>query len=90
MVAKGFTQTYRVDYEETLAPIAKMNTARILLSLVANLNWPHYQFDVKNDFLHRDLAEELYMDIPLGFEDSKTEGKVCRLKKSLYGLKTVS
>ena len=87
MEAKGFTQTYGVDYEGTFAPIAKMNSVRILLSLAANLNWLLHQFDVKNAFLHSDLEEEVYMDVPPSFEDSKTERKVCRLKKSIYGLK---
>ena len=87
LVAKGFTQTYGVDYEETFAPVAKMNSIRILLSLAANLDWPLHQFDVKNDFLHGDLEKEVYMDVPPSFENSKTEGKVCRLKKSLYGFK---
>ena len=87
MVAKEFTQTYGVDYEETFALVAKMNSVRILLSLAVNRDWPLHQFDVKNAFLHGDLEEEVYLDVPPGFEDSKTEGKVCRLKKSLYGLK---
>ena len=68
-----------------------MNSIRILLSMTANLDWPLHQFDVKNAFLHGDLEEEeVYMDIPPGFEDGKTRGKVCRLKKSLYGLKQIS
>ena len=67
--------------------MAKMNSVRILLSLAANFGWDLHQFDVKNAFLHGDLEEEVYMDVPPGFEDIKTEGKVCRLKKSLYGLK---
>ena len=87
LVAKWYTQTYGVDYQETFAPVAKMNLIRILLSLAANKDWALHQFDVKNIFLHGDLEEEVYMDIPPGFDDSKSAGKVCKLKKSLYGLK---
>ena len=57
LVAKGFTQTYEVDYQETFSPIAKLNTMRVLLLLAANLDWPLQQFDVKNAFLHDDLEE---------------------------------
>ncbi|CAL8152358.1 unnamed protein product [Prunus armeniaca] len=65
LLAKGYTQRYGIDYEETFAPIAKINIIRVLLSLVANLDWQLHQFDVKNAFLHEDL-EEVYMDLPLG------------------------
>ncbi|XP_058008894.1 uncharacterized mitochondrial protein AtMg00810-like [Hevea brasiliensis] len=83
LVAKGFTQMYGVDYQETFALVAKMNTIRILLSCAVNLEWDLQQFDVKNTFLHGDLEEEVYMKIPLGFENGKTKGKVYRLKKAL-------
>ncbi|RVX01148.1 Retrovirus-related Pol polyprotein from transposon TNT 1-94 [Vitis vinifera] len=87
LVAKGFTQSYGIDYQETFAPVAKLNTVRVLLSLAANLDWSLHQLDVKNAFLNGDLEEEVYMDIPAGLETTSNFNKVCRLRKSLYGLK---
>jgi hypothetical protein len=87
LMAKGYNQTYRIDYDETFAPVAKMGTVGTLISCAANFDWPLPQLDIKNAFLHIDLQEEVYMEIPPGFTTNQTKGKVLRLKKSLYGLK---
>ena len=58
-----------------------------MISCATNFDWPLYQLDVKNAFLHGDLKEEVYMEIPPGLNTAETEGKVLRLRKSLYGLK---
>ncbi|CAL8088305.1 unnamed protein product [Prunus armeniaca] len=85
LVAKGFTQTYGVDCHDTFAPVAKMNTVRVLLSLSVNLDWTLRQFDVKNAFLHGELEEEVYMSLPPGYRVTGETGNVCKLKKALYG-----
>ena len=87
LIAKGYTQVCRgLDYTETFAPVAKLNTICVLLSIAANQDWPLFQLDVKNAFLNSDLNEEVYMDIPPGFKFEQTKGKVYRLKKALYCL----
>ena len=87
LVAKRYTQIYGIDYLETFAPVAKMNTMRVLLFLAANLGWKLQQFDVKNAFLHGLLEEEIYMEVPPRFGPKKGENVVCKLKMALYGLK---
>ena len=74
-------------YQETFALMAKINSIRVLLSLAASLGWQLQQLDVKNAFLNRDLKEEVYMDPPPGFESEYGIEKVCKVKRSLYGLK---
>ena len=86
-MAKGFTQSYGIDYHETFAPVSKLNTVHVLLFIAINQDWPLFQLDAKNAFLNGDLIEEVYMDIPAGFETKDTQGKVCELRKALYGLK---
>ncbi|KAL4360740.1 hypothetical protein GQ457_04G014980 [Hibiscus cannabinus] len=87
LVAKGITQTHGVNYQETFSPVAKINFIRVLLSISANRDWSLHHLDVKNAFLNGELEEEVFMDLPPGSEKKFGEDKVCRLKKSLYGLK---
>ncbi|KAJ0598803.1 putative RNA-directed DNA polymerase [Helianthus annuus] len=87
LVAKGYSQTYGIDYSETFSPVAKIDTIRVLFSIAANEGWPLHQFDVKNAFLHGELKEEVYMEAPPGFTKTFKNKEVCRLKRTLYGLK---
>jgi hypothetical protein len=85
LVTKGFQQVHGIDYDETFAPVAKMDSIRLALAIAEVKGWEVHQMDVKNSFLHVDLSKEIYMEQPQGFmHDSSL---VCQLKKSLYGLK---
>jgi hypothetical protein len=87
LVAKGYAQTYGIEYEETYSPVAKMTTIRAIIVMAATKGWSLHQMDIKNDFLHGDLQEEVYMEQPPGYVDQTHLNLVCRLKKALYGLK---
>ena len=86
LVAKGFSQVEGIDYTETFSLVAKMNSIRLVLSLVASFKWEVHQMDVKSAFLHGDLHEEIYMEQPPGFIQKDFSLFFC-LNKSLYGLK---
>ena len=90
LVARGFTQEHGVDYTEVFSPVVKHTSIRILLAVVAKLDWELEQLDVKTAFLHGDLEETIYMSQPEGFVKQGMEDKVCLLKKSIYGLKQAS
>jgi histone deacetylase 1/2 len=86
-VVRGFSQRPGVDFHQTFSPVVKPATIRTVLHLVATRQWPVHQLDVKNAFLHGDLAERVYCHQPAGFVDSSRPDHVCLLIKSLYGLK---
>lgn len=89
-MAKGFTQTYGIDYQETFALDAKINSIRNLSSLAIISNWSLHQLDVENAFLNGDLEKEVLMHLPPGFGEGLDSDKVCRLNKSLYGIETIT
>ena len=85
LVAKGYQQRAGIDYEETYAPVAKLPTVRTVLAVGVQYGFHFHQMDVKTAFLHGKLKEEIYMAVPEGVD--ARPGTVCRLMKSLYGLK---
>eukprot|EP00253_Pinus_taeda_P026206 PITA_26206 len=87
LVAKGYSQKEGIDFDDTFAPVAKLNTIRMLIALATKYNWELHQLDVKSAFLNGDLKEEIYLVQPEGYVKQGKEHLVCRLKKALYGLK---
>ena len=90
LVAKGYTQRAGIDYEETYSPVVRYDSLRAVFAIAAALDLEIAQLDIKTAFLYGDLNEELYMSQPTGFVSKGQEGLVCRLKRSLYGLKQAS
>nr|GEW35555.1 retrovirus-related Pol polyprotein from transposon TNT 1-94 [Tanacetum cinerariifolium] len=86
VVAKGFNQRKGFDYLETFSPVVKMSTVRCMLNVAICNNWDLFQLDINNAFLYGDLTGNVYMTLPLGFDNDKS--MVCKLNKSMYGLKS--
>ncbi|GJS12374.1 copia protein [Tanacetum coccineum] len=87
LVAQGYNQQEGIDYDETYAPVARLESIRILLAYACALDFKLFQMDIKSAFLNSFINEEIYMAQPLGFIDFAKPNHVYRLKKALYGLK---
>ncbi len=87
LVAQGYSQKYGIDYDETFSPVARYSSIRTLLAFAIEMGMQIHQMDVVTAFLNGDLKEEIYMQQPPGYIQPGNENLVCKLKKSLYGLK---
>jgi hypothetical protein len=87
LVAKGYAQTYGIDYEKTYSLVARMTIVKVIIAMAIIKGWSLHQMDVNNVFLHGDLQKEVYMEEPSGYVNQTHLNLVCRLKKALYGLK---
>ncbi|GJR63270.1 zinc finger, CCHC-type containing protein [Tanacetum coccineum] len=87
LVAKGYVQEQGIDFDEVFAPVARIETVRLILALAAYHGWQVHHLDVKSAFLHGELKEEVYVTQPEGFVQQGNSGKVYKLTKALYGLR---
>ena len=87
LVAQGYSQEEGIDFEETYAPVARLEAIRILLAFAVSQSVKLFQMDVKSAFLNGYIKEEVYVEQPLGFEDHKYPDHVFKLTKTLYDLK---
>ncbi|KAK8704646.1 hypothetical protein V6N13_048264 [Hibiscus sabdariffa] len=90
LVAKGYRQIHGIDYDESFSPVAMFKSIRILLAIATFHDYEIWQMDVKTDFLNGKLEEDVYMTQPEGFVTQENAGKVCKLQRSIYGLKQAS
>ncbi|GKA94812.1 retrovirus-related pol polyprotein from transposon TNT 1-94 [Tanacetum coccineum] len=90
LVAQGFMQEEGIDYDETFAPVARLEAIRIFFAYAAYMGFMVYQMDMKSAFLNGKISEEVYVQQPPGFESIKFPNHVCKLDKALYGLKQLA
>lgn len=87
LVAQGFRQMYGIDYQETFSPVVQRKTLRILMAIAIENDWEMVHLDVVGAYLNSDLDTVIYMEQPPGFASCDADRFVCKLKKSIYGLK---
>ena len=87
LVAKGYHQRQGIDFDETFSPVAMIKSIRIMLAIAAYHDYEIWQMDVKTAFLNGNLLEDVYMTQPDGFTIPEHANKVCKLQRSIYGLK---
>ena len=90
LVVKGYSQREGIDFKETFSPVSTKDSFRVIMAIVAHFDLELHQMDVKTAFLNGDLDEDVYMKQPTGFVEVGKEDLVCKLNKSIYGLKQAS
>jgi hypothetical protein len=90
LVAKGFKQIQGVDYDKTFSPVAMLKSIQILVAIATFYDYEKWQMDIKTGFLNGNLSEDVYMIQPESFVETKNAGKICKIQKSIYGLKQAS
>ena len=86
-MVKGYSQREGIDFKETFSPVSTKDSFRVIMAIVAHFDLELHQMDVKTPFLNGDLDEGVYMEQPTGFVEVGKEDLVCKLNKSIYGLK---
>jgi hypothetical protein len=87
LMARGFLQRQGIDFTEVYAPVARMETIRLVVAITSSYGWTLFHMDVKSAFLNGPLQEEVYVLQPPGFEIEPNKNMVYKLEKALYGLK---